>query len=131
MNLLFDIILGSELFRIKLGIPWLVAMNAVLLVVHKCLKFSHEDSIHVIHDTGYRPQVDYGNYSLDYFWIAHVGSLAPRKDLLYRKYQNYKKWCLRLKVRYPPSPYVVLHRACLKANSDATKACRREDEKRS
>lgn len=47
MKFLFDIIPGSELFRVKLGIPWLVAMNFVPLVMHKCLKFIHEGYVHV------------------------------------------------------------------------------------
>lgn len=64
VNLLFDIIPGSKLFRVKLGIPWLVAINKIPSVVHKCLKFIHEGSIHVIHDIGYRILVAHDSYSL-------------------------------------------------------------------
>lgn len=69
VNELFDIILGFELFKVKLGIPWLITMNAVPLVVHKCLKFSHEGSVHVVHNTSYRPSIARGGYSLDHYGL--------------------------------------------------------------
>lgn len=126
VNLLFDIILVFKLFRVKLGIPWLVAMNMVPFVMHKCLKFIHEGSMHVIHDTSYRLLVARGSYSLDHPWPAPVGPLPPRTNLLHKTYQNYKKGHLRLKVRYPPSPYAISHKAFLKADSDVVKAQKRK-----
>lgn len=35
----FDIILESNLFRVKLGILWLVSMNGITLVIHNVLSF--------------------------------------------------------------------------------------------
>lgn len=128
MNLFFDIISRSKFFRVKLGIPWMVAMNVIPSVVHKYLKFIHEGFVHVIHDTGYRPSVVHGSYSLKHFFTALIGPLLPRKDLLHWTYQKYKKGHLMPRVRYPPSPYVVSHKACLKADSDVAKAHRREEE---
>lgn len=43
VKLLFDIIPGFELFRVKLDIPWLVAMNMIPSVMHKCQNLSMGD----------------------------------------------------------------------------------------
>lgn len=58
-------------------------MNAVPLVLYKFLKFIHDSLVCVIHDTIYRPLVAHDSYSLDPFWLAPIGPLPPRKDLLY------------------------------------------------
>lgn len=122
INLFFDIKLGSKLFKVKLGIPWLVAMNTVPSVIHKCLKFIDEASVHVVHAIGYRPPVACGSYSQDHFWHVPIGLALPRMDLLYQTYQKYKKGHIVPRVRYPPSPYDVSHRMCLKVDSDTTLA---------
>lgn len=44
----FVIILGLDLFRPKLGIPSLISMEAVLSVIHKCIKFAHKGLVHAI-----------------------------------------------------------------------------------
>lgn len=92
-------------------------------------KFIHGGSVHIIHDTGYRPSVACGSYSLDHSWPTPVGPLPPRTDLLHQTYQKYKKGHLRPKVRHPPSPYAISHRACLKADNDVAKAQKKEEEK--
>lgn len=35
-------------FCVKLGISWLITMEAVPLVIQKCLKFPHEGTLHVV-----------------------------------------------------------------------------------
>lgn len=60
-----------EIFRVKLGIPWLVTMNTIPLVVHKFLKFIHKGTMHVVHYTVYKLP------------IAPSGSLPLRTNLLY------------------------------------------------
>lgn len=49
---MFVIILESDLFYAKLGIPWLVDMDAIPSVIHKCLKFLHEGWVCVVQDSG-------------------------------------------------------------------------------
>lgn len=116
------------IFIPPIGCMTLVTMNVVPSVVHKCLKFIHEGTIHVVHNTSYKLSIVHGGYSLDHFWLAPVGLLPPRMDLLYQTYMKYMSGDIMPKVRYPP-PYTISHRACLKANNDATLAQRREEKK--
>lgn len=51
------IILESDLFQVRLGIPRLAFVNSVTSVVHKCLKFPHEGFVHVVHGTNYKSLV--------------------------------------------------------------------------
>lgn len=53
MHTTFDVILEFDLFRMKLGVPWLASMNMIAFVIHKCLKFSHEGVVLFLHDTRY------------------------------------------------------------------------------
>lgn len=48
MSSTFVITPESNIFQVKLGIPWLIAMDAITLVIHKFLKFPHEVLVHVI-----------------------------------------------------------------------------------
>lgn len=100
MNGLFDIILRFDLFRVKLGIPGLVSMNAIPLMIHKCLKLSHEGSMHVVHDTGYKSMVVHRGYSLDHYQPTSIGQLPPRMDLLYHTYIKYKNEGIASKLTY-------------------------------
>lgn len=53
VDIVFDVIPESNLFRVKLGIPWLDSMNGVISIIHKFLKFSHEGDMHVVNDIRY------------------------------------------------------------------------------
>lgn len=53
IDTIFNVIPKSDMFRMKLGIPWLASINGITFIIHKCLKFSHEGVVHVVHDTGY------------------------------------------------------------------------------
>lgn len=53
VDTVFDVILESDLFKMKLGIPWLASMNGITSIIHKYLKFSHEGDVYVLHDTRY------------------------------------------------------------------------------
>lgn len=105
------IILESNLFRVKLGISWMVSMNGVASIIHKCLKFSHESFVHIVHivhNTHYKPLVSHGGFSLDHFWPALVIPLPLRIDLLYHAYFKYKIGGMMQKLTYPISPYTIL-----------------------
>lgn len=65
-------------------------MNGISFVIHKCLKFSHEGVVHIVHGTGYQPLVSHGEYSLDHFWPSLAGSFPLRMDILYKNYVRYK-----------------------------------------
>lgn len=90
IDIVFNVIPESDLFRMKLGIPWLASMNGIAFIIHKCLKFSHEGVVHVMHDTRYQPLVSCGGYSLNHFWPTPIGPLPPRIDLFYKNYIKYK-----------------------------------------
>lgn len=87
---IFTIIRESDIFQVRLGIPWLITMEVVPLLVHKWLKLPHEGAMHVIQDTGYRPLIAYGDFSMDHFWPSLVGPMLPPGDLLYYAYYKYE-----------------------------------------
>lgn len=90
MSSTFVSIPESELFWVKLGIPWLIAMDVVPSVTHKCLKFPHKGLVHVIQDTGYRPLIARGYFSLNHLWPNLLGPILPCGDLMYHAYYQYK-----------------------------------------
>lgn len=53
VNKIFDVVSEYDFFRVKLGIPWINFMNKIASIIHKCLKFTHEGFVHVMHDIGY------------------------------------------------------------------------------
>lgn len=85
----FIIIPKSDLFQAKIGIPWLISMAAVPSIANKCLKFPHEDTVHVIQDTRYRPLIARGDFFLDHFWPTPMGPILPHGDLMYHTYYQY------------------------------------------
>lgn len=109
----FDIILGSNFFRVKLGIPWLVSMNEITSIIHKYLKFSHEGLVHVMHNTEYKLLVSCGGFSLDHFWPTSIILLPPRTYLMYHAYVKYKARGTMPKVTYPTFLYAISMKGCM------------------
>lgn len=109
----FIIILESDLFQVRLGIPYIFFMNGVTSMVHKCLNCIHEIFVHVVHDTGYKRLVSCPGFALDHFWLALFIPLPPRGDFLYKAYIKYKIGASMLKVSYQMSPYVAFMKASM------------------
>lgn len=81
IDIVFNVIPESDLFKVKLGIPWLDSMNGVTFIIHKCIKFSHEAVMHVVHDIRYQPLVSHGGYTLYHIWPSSVSLLPLRPNL--------------------------------------------------
>lgn len=91
LDVTFTIIPQSDQFLLRLVHPWLHSMKIFPSIIHKCLNFSFEKEIFIVHHRGFNSLPSKGNFSLESFWLEPMEPITPQQEFFFIAYQKFNE----------------------------------------